>query len=136
MKLFEIIKGTLLGDSSVRVYQNKYYYYSLTAKSKEFLEWVSKIFETFKIPTYFSFNEVSEVFSLGFYINARNIDELMKLREKWYTKVNGKTIKIVPKDLELTPTTLLFWYLGDGSLVRRRNDNIHVPTIVLATNDS
>jgi DNA-binding XRE family transcriptional regulator len=134
MKLFEVINGTLLSDASVCVYRNKYYRYSLTAKSKEFLEWVSKILAAYNIPTYFSFNGVSEVFSLGFYINARNIDELMKLREKWYTKISGKTIKTVPRDLELTPTTLLFWYLGDGSLERRRNDDSRVPRIVLATN--
>jgi DNA-binding XRE family transcriptional regulator len=135
MELFEVINGTLLGDASIGVHLNKYYHYSLTSKSKEFLEWASKIFSSFGIPTYITLNnKITNVYSLGFYINTRNIDELMKLREKWYTKVNGKTIKIVPKDLELTPTTLLFWYLGDGSLVRRRNDNIHVPTIVLATN--
>jgi len=135
MELFEVINGTLLGDASIGVHLNKYYHYSLTSKSKEFLEWASKIFSSFGIPTYITLNnKITNVYSLGFYINARGISELMKLREKWYTKVNGKTIKIVPKDLELTPTTLLFWYLGDGSLVRRRNDNIHVPTIVLATN--
>jgi DNA-binding XRE family transcriptional regulator len=134
MKLFEVINGTLLSDASVCVYRNKYYLYSLTAKSKEFLEWVSKILAAYNIPAYFSFNGMSEVFSLSFYINARKIDELMKLREKWYKKINGKTIKTVPSDLELTPTTLLFWYLGDGSLERRRNDDSRVPTIVLATN--
>ncbi|HDJ96778.1 MAG TPA: helix-turn-helix domain-containing protein, partial [Candidatus Aenigmarchaeota archaeon] len=31
--------------------------------------------------------------------------------------------------------TLLFWYLGDGSLVRRRNDPTRVPYVVLATNN-
>jgi DNA-binding XRE family transcriptional regulator len=135
MKLFEVINGTLLGDASISVHLNKYYRYSLTAKSKEFLEWVSKIFSSFGIPTYITLNnKITNVYSLGFYINARGISELMKLREKWYTKVNGKTVKIVPKDLELTPTTLLFWYLGDGSLVRRRNDENRVPHISLATN--
>ena len=135
MKLFEVINGTLLSDASVCVYRNKYYRYSLTAKSKEFLEWVAKIFSSFGIPTYITLsNKITNVYSLGFYINARGIDELMKLREKWYAKINGKTVKIVPKDLELTPTTLLFWYLGDGSLIRRRDNNINVPTIVLATN--
>jgi DNA-binding XRE family transcriptional regulator len=135
MKLFEVINGTLLGDASICVHLNKYYHYSLTAKSKEFLEWVSKIFSSFGIPTYITLsNKITYVYSLGFYINARGIGELMKLREKWYTKIDGKTVKIVPKELELTPTTLLFWYLGDGSLIRRRDNNINVPTIVLATN--
>jgi DNA-binding XRE family transcriptional regulator len=135
MELFEVINGTLLGDATVTVDKGKYYSYSLTAKSKEFLEWVAKIFSSFGIPTYITLsNKITNVYSLGFYINARGISELIKLREKWYTKINGKTVKIVPRDLELTPTTLLFWYLGDGSLVRRRNDENRVPHISLATN--
>jgi hypothetical protein len=59
----------------------------------------------------------------------------MSLRKKWYRKVNGKILKVIPRDLKLTPTTLLFWYLGDGSLVRRKNDKNRVPFIVLATNN-
>jgi len=42
---------------------------------------------------------------------------------------------LVPRDLKLTSTTLLFWYLGDGSLIRRKNDPNRVPFIVLATNN-
>jgi DNA-binding XRE family transcriptional regulator len=135
MKLLDIINGTLLSDASIRVWKNKYYYYSLNAKDKTFLEWVKKIFEQFKIPTYIVVNnKVSNVFSLGFYINARHYLELLFLRDKWYKKVNGKTVKTVPRDLKLTPTTLLFWYLGDGSLIRRKNDDTRVPPIVFATN--
>jgi len=71
---------------------------------------------------------------LGFYINARPYRELLHLRDKWYKEKKGKTIKVVPRDLELTSTTLLFWYLGDGSLIRRRNDETRVPHIAFATN--
>ncbi len=41
--------------------------------------------------------------------------------------INGKTIKTIPNNLEITPTSLLFWYLGDGSLVRRKRDENRVP---------
>lgn len=135
MKLSELINGTLLGDASIRIYKNRYYYYSLNAKDKNFLEWNRRSFKKFYIPTYISLNNaISKVFTLGFYINARQNIELSSLRGKWYRKHNGKTVKVVPKNLEITPTTLLFWYLGDGCLVRRKNDENRVPTIVMATN--
>jgi hypothetical protein len=123
MKLLEIINGTLLGDASIECKEGKYYYYSLVSKSKEFLEWVKKFFLKYRIKPYILLNNyTSKVYMLGFYINARPYKELLNLRDKWYKEIKGKTIKVVPRDLELTPTTLLFWYLGDGSLIRRRND--------------
>lgn len=135
MKLSELINGTLLGDATVRVDKNKYYYYSLNAKDKNFLKWFGKLFLKFNIPTYIVLNNaISKVFALGFYINARQDSNLSALRNKWYTKQNGKTQKSIPKDLELTPMTLLHWYLGDGCLVRRKEDENRIPTIVLATN--
>jgi DNA-binding XRE family transcriptional regulator len=135
MKLPDIINGTLLGDASVRIDKSKYYYYSLNAKDKNFLCWVKTLLERFNIPTYITVNNiVSKVFTLGFYINARKSQELLKLRSKWYKQENGKTAKIIPFDLKITPITVLFWYLGDGSLIRRKNDSNRVPFIVLATN--
>ena len=38
------------------------------------------------------------------------------LYRKWYILETGK--KIVPKDLRLTPTILLHWFIGDGSVMR------------------
>ncbi|MDI6807046.1 MAG: helix-turn-helix domain-containing protein [Candidatus Aenigmarchaeota archaeon] len=135
MKLLELINGTVLGDASIRVDKNKYCYYSLNAKDKNFLKWIKRLFENFNIPTYITLNNAtSKVFALGFYINARQKIKLLSLRRRWYKKENGKTQKIVPKDLELTPMTLLFWFLGDGTLIRRKNDPNRVPFVVLATN--
>jgi DNA-binding XRE family transcriptional regulator len=135
IKLFDMINGTLLSDASVRVWKNKYFYYSLNAKDRDFLKWVDKKFRKVKLSTYIVLNnKISKVFTLGFYINARSRKELSSLRDIWYKEVNGKTTKVVPKGLKLSPTTLLFWYLGDGSLIRRKNDANRVPFIVLATN--
>ena len=135
MKLLEIINGTLLGDASIECKEGKYYYYSLVSKSKEFLEWVKKFFLKYGIKPYILLNNyTSKVYMLGFYINAGPYKELLHLRDKWYKEIKGKTVKVVPRDLELTPTTLLFWYLGDGSLIRRRNDETRVPHIAFATN--
>lgn len=134
-RLLEIINGCLLGDGCIYAKKGKYHYFSYSSKSKEFLEWLKRFFDEFEIHSYISLsNKKTNVYSLGFYINTqKESNELMLLRQKWYIQENGKTRKIVPKDLELTPTTLLFWYLGDGSLIRRKKKDSRVPPIVLAT---
>lgn len=49
---------------------------------------------------------------------SSNIDERFTVEHKrWYPE--GK--KIVPKDIILDKSTLLWWYLGDGSLYRKKS---------------
>lgn len=44
------------------------------------------------------------------------------LHNKWYE--NGK--KIVPKDLELNPITILVWFLDDGCICKKSKTNLVV----------
>jgi len=136
-KVLEIVNGCLLGDGNIKEdkYKNKRYFtFKLTAKDRNLLEWVEKKLNSLGIDNTWITEDRKKVFNLNFYLNKYKIPELLNLRDKWYQKENGKTIKVVPRDLKLTPTTLFFWYLGDGSLIRRRNDKTRVPYIVLATN--
>ncbi|GAH71686.1 unnamed protein product, partial [marine sediment metagenome] len=59
----------------------------------------------------------------GFMYASRSYPELKTLRRKWYRlatekeKSKGrKFIKIIPKNLKLTPLICRQWYIGDGSL--------------------
>lgn len=133
MEIIEVINGGLLADSSIRSDKEKYFTFQIVAKDRKFLEWFSILLKNSGIRYWISRNK-SDLFLLGFYINSCPYPRLLSLREKWYKKLNGKTQKIVPKNLNLTPTALLFWYLGDGCLIRRKNDLNRVPFIVLATN--
>ncbi len=128
MKWIEIVNGCLLGNGCIFSDRGKYFRFKLTAKDKKFLEWVGMMLAPFGKVSY-TRDERN-----GTHILYFRHPIIRKLRKKWYKKVNGKTIKIVPNDLELTPTTLLFWYLGDGSLIRHLNPN-RVPYVVLATNN-
>jgi DNA-binding transcriptional regulator YiaG len=132
----EIINGTLLGDASVRIWKNKYHYYSLNAKDKNFLEWMQKSLDMLNVKIYITLNnKISKVYTLGFYINKSKNQMLMELRNNWYIeRLNKHAQKIIPRDLKLNPIVLLHWYLGDGCLIRRKNDENRVPYIVLATN--
>jgi len=137
-KILEIINGCLLGDGCIkedRYKDRRYFAFKLTAKDRNLLEWVASKLKSLGVDNVWITKEKrNNVYNLNFYLNKYSIPELLNLRDKWYQKENGKTIKVVPKDLKLTPTTLFFWYLGDGSLIRRRNDKTRVPHIVLATN--
>ncbi len=131
--LIEILNGGLLGDASIRV-KGKYQWFSWVAKDKNLLQFIKNKLRNLGINnTYISVsNKKSKTYLLGFYMNK--YPELLRLREKWYINLNGKTQKVIPKDLKLTQTTLLYWYLGDGSLIRHKNPS-RVPWIVLATNN-
>ena len=134
-KLEEIINGTLLGDGCVK-FDNykytKYFCYKLTAKDRNFLKWFEIFLNNFGIK-YWATIDNPTVHALYFYINTCPYPEFLNLHSKWYIPKNGRNFKIAPKDLELTPTVLLHWYLGDGSLIRARENR--VPRIVFATNN-
>jgi len=137
-EFFSILNGTLLGDACV-LFDNykykKYFVYKITTKDQNFLLWFNAVIKKFGInKSWITEDSRSNNFSLNFYINNCPYKELTRLRDKWYKQTRNKTVKIVPKDLELTSNVLLHWYLGDGCLVRRKNDKNRVPYIVLATN--
>ncbi|MFQ5647869.1 MAG: helix-turn-helix domain-containing protein [Candidatus Aenigmatarchaeota archaeon] len=132
--LLDIINGNLLGDACVRVWRGKYFYYKHTAKDKRYLEWLADLLDELRVTIYIvTDNPKAGTYALGFYINKSRVESLLNLRKKWYRSANGKTVKIIPEDIELNPTVLLHWYLGDGSLVRQKGNR--VPRIVLATNN-
>ena len=133
MKLKDIIEGCLLGDGCIENKVDKYFYFKVSARDEKFVEWIKQLLENFNIHCWIS-HENKKLYSAGFYINTCSYNELLLLERKWYKKGEKRRIKIVPSDLKLTPTTLLFWYLGDGSLIRRKDDTARVPHISLATN--
>jgi hypothetical protein len=137
VSLNELINGSLLGDASLRIVSNKYFYFKYTAKDENFLNWIECLFKQFSIKCWVIPDKKDKsVFQLGFYINTCPFPKLSLLRNLWYIKVNEKKyVKTIPCNLQLTSKILFFWYLGDGCLVRRKNDPNRVPPIVLATNN-
>lgn len=47
--------------------------------------------------------------------HTRSHPEFSRLRAKWYRKRNGKTVKTIPHDLELTPLVCAIWFCDDGT---------------------
>jgi hypothetical protein len=44
--------------------------------------------------------------------------------KRWYSGVNQT--KAIPSDIRITPTSILLWYLGDGSLTYIKDSNTYV----------
>lgn len=123
----EFIEGELLGDGGVyklggNSSNSKMAYYSHTSKHKEYLEWLDLIFSSEGLRRSGKIQEESfpqeerdgYVFSesVGYYYSSIACVELMEIRNRWYPE----GVKAVPEDLELTPTRVRQWYIGDGSL--------------------
>jgi hypothetical protein len=98
-ELLEIVNGALLGDGCIKfdAYVNKKYYsFKLTAKDINFLKWVKKKFEKYKLNCWITYDsKISNVYSLYFYINSAKYfrEELLNLRDKWYKKNKRKNYK-------------------------------------------
>ena len=69
---------------------------------------------------------------LTVHLTTPNTVQLYEIRQKWYNK---QGTKIIPSDLILTPDKVLHWYIGDGSLKKRKNkdESLSLCSIELCT---
>lgn len=114
-KLLEIIYGELLGDGHIRPTQHQAFFQYNTS-NKEYCMWLKKQFNNDGIKTskIYKINNgvgVSGNILVSFHFKTISTIEFKDIREKWYDN-----IKIVPEDLNLTPTIVRHWWIGDGSL--------------------
>lgn len=133
-----IIEGGLLGDGCV----TKDGMYRQEAKDKKYLEWLAELSneEGIKcriIPTRSksSYSKSKKPFYL---LYTHFCPAFLEFRRRWYAEdTNGKGIKRIPDNINLTSTTLLHWYLGDGNLKhdKRPAKRGGRPSVRLCTND-
>ncbi len=118
-EMIENIDGFLLGDGCIRHRDRPNTNASATLKYEEFGNYLAKVFYNYGSsvtkrvsPAHYSskagyFKECKSVV-----LSTKSHPDLQKQRIRWYP--NG--IKEVPDDVRITPSSLLLWYLGDGSL--------------------
>lgn len=105
----EIINGSLLSDGCVPLikrYKNLYFTHSC-----KFEEYIDFLISNFSFKTYKRKNERKNI---SYELRTKCSKTWNEFRKKWYP--NEK--KEVPKDLKITPTTLLHWYIGDGCITK------------------
>lgn len=119
--LMEIICGEMLGDGSM--YSSKYQAAcKFTSKHLDYMEWLFSCFNRFSIPMSKSgirkvqqFDKRTNKTYTRFYFGTKCSTEIKNIYDAWY--ISGT--KTVPKNLKLTPTTALHWWLGDGYVSTR-----------------
>ena len=127
----EIINGALLGDGCLtKPKHGENCIFCYLSKSKQHVEFVCNDFIKYSIQNgivYSSFfdERTNTIYNSYKFRTQANI-AFSKIYEKWYN--NG--VKIIPKDLILTPLTCLIWYIGDGCLSNLKRSQ----EIILATN--
>jgi hypothetical protein len=119
-----IIEGGLLGDAMLRCQgkqKNKHKtsqpLFRRKNKFKDHVEWVAE-----QLCGEWGLNHVKDVSGKMFTgawcecyeFCTRSHEELMPIYDRWYPEWNGFK-KIVPKDFVLDETSLLHWFLDDGS---------------------
>ena len=116
----EVINGLLLGDGHIESepHSKKNYtaFICYTCKYKSVLIELSKQLIRLK-PNVLkkTYRYKNGVVRYGYRLRMNSYKSFLQLKQKWYP--NG--IKIVPRDIKLTPETCYWWYLGDGSSHRR-----------------
>ncbi len=112
----QILDGLVLSDGYIKYRGIHIRSYSQACKHKEFLLYIQKV-----LPLGYTEKSIRKRYNSGHFNNGKIYKSywleslgsqfLLEQRKWWYP--NG--IKIVPKDFKLTPTSLLYWFLGDGS---------------------
>ena len=103
-KMKTVIDGLVLGDAHI----SKIGEISASLQYKDFRDYCSCFLNVYK-PSNLSFYQNNRSY---FRFCTKMHPDFQKQRIRWYPK--GE--KIVPKDIKITPLSVLLWYLGDGYL--------------------
>lgn len=107
----DFIDGFLLGDGHV---SKKNCHISWSVKYQEFSDYIKNNLRDYNPNDSRRFQKDVRCKNGGYYTSRGNTKchpDLVLQRARWY-----KDKKIVPRDVSLSPTSLMIWYLGDGTL--------------------
>jgi len=128
-EMMEFIQGNVLGDGGIFSVSDKKNIqrtasYSHSSKYLDIVLYIKSVFEKNNIETMGKINRFVHKKSGAVYYQywTKHYVELLDIRRYMYK--NGK--KIIPRDLELTPTIVLHWYIGDGSLSKCSHNKKYV----------
>ena len=127
----EVLDGCMLGDGNLQL-KSRYPTYQHGCgdifSSKEFLVWLFKELGFYSTSKFYDYD--TEIKGYGKYkthhANTKIIPSLLDEYYRWYPNSTKK--QIIPKDLRLTKTSMLHWYLGDGHYARHNGENITFST--------
>jgi len=107
----DFIDGFMLGDGHI---SSKHCHISWSLKHQEFSDYIKDNLGVYKPKDSRRYQKDARCRHGGYYTTRGNTKchpDLTLQRERWY-----KNKKSVPKDVVISPLSLMIWYLGDGSL--------------------
>ncbi len=140
-EFLEIINGHLLGDGSIgkdgirfSLSNSCYEYITLTQNIlNKLAERKASINVDKRTVTQFGSIKSKRKPSYKAVCSLKQIFE--PLRNKWYINGSGKSQKVIPSDMRLTPLTCNRWYIDDGSIRARTTSGIQSLELTLCTDD-
>lgn len=138
-----ILNGCLLGDGCLHINKNgKNPVFSYVSCYKEHTEFVSKHFLEYATDLYKngpikyqSFDKRTNKTYTRFAFKTKSLNELYEHYHSWYQN----KIKIIPKNLLLTNVSNLYWYIGDGCLIKdsrtKKSSDIKLATYCFSNNE-
>jgi hypothetical protein len=127
-ELIEWIDGFLLGDGGIEIQNRDNYRGSRFAIGSSNEQWTTFAISRFKmygecdVKKWGTIDEKHPNYL--WHSRTKTHPDIIHQAERWYTGENLK--KVVPPDVRITPTSLLLWYLGDGSLTYIEDCNTYV----------
>jgi len=112
--LRQILEGELLGDGCLsRTKQCINAMFQYKTSNLQYSEYVKSLFNIFDPSNDYDHSQYTHLErATGYSWYTKTNPSLTEIYDRWYP--DG--IKIVPRDLELTPLVCLHWYIGDGCL--------------------
>lgn len=127
----QVILGTLLGDSSIRVIQNcKFLSFVHSVKQSEYFDYKKNLLGNLMIETTRARGgfKGSAVTRRAYSISTLSLNEILSL-----CLIGAKRTITKRWGIKLSPISLAFWYMDDGS-IQNRLEKTQKPTATLATN--
>ena len=127
-KLIEWIDGFLLGDGTIK-FNNRQIYggsrFSIGTSSPDWTKYAMSKFLPYSPSDIRAWGKIDEKHpNYTHTITTLTHPDIVHQAERWYSGPNQS--KKVPPDVRITPTSILLWYLGDGSLTCVEDLNTYI----------
>jgi hypothetical protein len=118
----DFIYEELLGGGTLTSNSKYSALYQHGSKYREYIEWLEKVFNQYGIQKIGRiYSGVRYTGSIVYSMCTKTYPELKYIYDMFYPD----KVKIVPRNIQLTPTIVRQWYIGDGCLKKNRIQSLY-----------
>jgi len=134
----KIILGQILADGYVeRTGKNCRLSFSFGTNSLDYANWISDIFSDYCSKGIYSVNSKTiDKLYINYRLKTKTLDIFNQYREMFYKNIDGKSIKIVPTNIQeiMCPIVLAHLIMGDGTF-SKKDKRIRISTYNFTFNE-